>query len=56
MLRWWSGLSAAARVAGVLGDRVPNSRNAEVRARCAIRGVPCLGAANRLDSGGPAQL
>jgi len=27
----------------------PNSRNTEVRARCAIRGVPCLGAANRLD-------
>lgn len=27
----------------------PNSRNTEVRARCCIRGVPKLGAANRLD-------
>lgn len=27
----------------------PNSRNTEVRARCCIRGVPQLGAANRLD-------
>lgn len=27
----------------------PNSRNTEVRARCLIRGVPQLGAANRLD-------
>lgn len=27
----------------------PNSRNTEVRARCSIRGVPQLGAANRLD-------
>lgn len=27
----------------------PNSRNTEVRARCCIRGVPQLAAANRLD-------
>jgi hypothetical protein len=27
----------------------PNSRSTEVRARCHIRGVPLLGAANRLD-------
>ncbi|KAF6259857.1 hypothetical protein COO60DRAFT_1622002 [Scenedesmus sp. NREL 46B-D3] len=27
----------------------PNSRSTEVRARCTIRGVPLLGAANRLD-------
>lgn len=27
----------------------PNSHSTEVRARCAIRGVPQLGAANRLD-------
>eukprot|EP00882_Tetradesmus_deserticola_P006606 GHRQ01006956.1.p1 GENE.GHRQ01006956.1~~GHRQ01006956.1.p1 ORF type:complete len:322 (+),score=145.94 GHRQ01006956.1:228-1193(+) len=27
----------------------PNSRSTEVRARCGIRGVPVLGAANRLD-------
>jgi F-box protein 9 len=27
----------------------PNSTSTEVRARCGIRGVPALGAANRLD-------